>query len=221
MVFSTSSHSVSPAVSNSSFVQHTLGHHVFPTVPSWLWTTLAVVSVLLILEQSVYRHKKKGLPGDRWLIPVIGKFADSVNPTLQNYQRQWNLGALSCVSVFNMSVHTHTVLAWHSQCISPQIYRLGFLQRTHPENIQFPGSHRTLPCRFRKADSPTRQLASDVSRIIADLQLNLNRVFLTGKIHVDYRRVLNTLFTRKALGLVIHPDQLLMSITLLAVCTCL
>jgi C-22 sterol desaturase len=26
------------------------------------------------------------------------------------------------------------------------------------------------------------------------------RVFLTGKSHVEYRRVLNTLFTRKALG---------------------
>ena len=27
----------------------------------------------------------------------------------------------------------------------------------------------------------------------------LDRVFLTGKVHVEYRRVLNTLFTRKAL----------------------
>ncbi len=30
-----------------------------------------------------------------------------------------------------------------------------------------------------------------------------NRVFLTGKEHVDYRRSLNALFTRKAMGLAI------------------
>ena len=31
----------------------------------------------------------------------------------------------------------------------------------------------------------------------------LHRVFLTGKTHVEYRKVLNGLFTRKALGYVI------------------
>lgn len=32
------------------------------------------------------------------------------------------------------------------------------------------------------------------------LLLKHYRVFLTGKAHVDYRRVLNSLFTKKALG---------------------
>ena len=83
--------------------------------PSWAWTSAAVLVSLLVLEQSVYRLKKKGLPGDKWLIPVIGKFADSMNPTLQNYERQWNLGALSCVSVFNMcgvQVHCATCTSY-------------------------------------------------------------------------------------------------------------
>lgn len=31
------------------------------------------------------------------------------------------------------------------------------------------------------------------------LNLSLIRVFLTGKVHVDYRKILNTLFTRNAL----------------------
>jgi sterol 22-desaturase len=70
--------------------------------PSLLWASIATVVALLILEQTIYRRKKKNLPGDRWTIPIIGKFADSLNPTLQNYKKQWNTGPLSCVSVFNL-----------------------------------------------------------------------------------------------------------------------
>lgn len=71
---------------------------------TWLYTTLAIIITLLTLEQSVYRYKKRHLPGDTWTIPVIGKFADSLKPTLEGYMRQWNSGALSAVSVFNMLV---------------------------------------------------------------------------------------------------------------------
>ena len=35
-----------------------------------------------------------------------------------------------------------------------------------------------------------------------NIQLKSDRVFLTGKEHVEYRRGLNLLFTRKALGYV-------------------
>lgn len=44
------------------------------------------------------------MPGNKWTIPVIGAFADSLNPTLENYKRQWYSGALSCVSVFNIFI---------------------------------------------------------------------------------------------------------------------
>lgn len=71
---------------------------------STLVTVLAVIGALLVLEQTVYRLKKKHLPGAKWTIPVIGKFADSLSPTLEGYKRQWNSGALSAVSVFNMYV---------------------------------------------------------------------------------------------------------------------
>ena len=65
-------------------------------------TVLTLVISLLILEQAVYRSKKQHLPGAKWTIPVIGKFADSLNPSLENYKAQWYSGALSAVSVFNM-----------------------------------------------------------------------------------------------------------------------
>jgi C-22 sterol desaturase len=74
------------------------------TTPSWLWTTAAIIGTLLVLEQTVYWRKKRNLPGSKWTIPIIGKFADSMNPTLQNYKKQWNMGPLSCVSVFNLQV---------------------------------------------------------------------------------------------------------------------
>jgi C-22 sterol desaturase len=66
------------------------------------YTTLAILFALLVLEQSVYRYKKKHLPGDSWTIPIIGKFADSMKPTMEGYMKQWNSGALSALSVFNM-----------------------------------------------------------------------------------------------------------------------
>lgn len=68
----------------------------------WLYTSLAVIVSLFALEQGVYRYKKGHLPGSPWTIPIIGKFLDSMNPTLENYKKQWNSGALSVVSVFNM-----------------------------------------------------------------------------------------------------------------------
>jgi sterol 22-desaturase len=67
------------------------------------YTTLAILFALLALEQSVYRYKKRSLPGDSWTIPIIGKFADSMKPTMEGYMKQWNSGALSALSVFNMS----------------------------------------------------------------------------------------------------------------------
>lgn len=71
---------------------------------TWFYTAAAVLGGLLILEQSVYRWKKRHLPGDNWTIPIIGKFADSMKPTMEGYQKQWESGALSALSVFNMYV---------------------------------------------------------------------------------------------------------------------
>ncbi|KAF7967298.1 hypothetical protein HWV62_38622 [Athelia sp. TMB] len=133
---------------------------------TWLYTTGAILLALLILEQSVYRQKKQHLPGDKWTIPVIGKFADSMKPTMEGYKKQWDSGALSAISVFNIFI----VMA------SSNDYARKILNS--PNHAE--------PCLVHSA----KQI------LMPD-----NWVFLTGKVHVEYRRVLNTLFTRKALGM--------------------
>jgi sterol 22-desaturase len=70
--------------------------------PTLIITSLAILLSLLVLEQTVYRAKKGSLPGSPWTIPIIGKFADSVSPTLEGYKRQWASGELTALSVFNM-----------------------------------------------------------------------------------------------------------------------
>lgn len=67
-----------------------------------IFTVLAIIATFLVLEQVRYRHKKRGLPGPKWTIPIIGKFADSLHPTLEKYQAGWNSGPLSVASVFHM-----------------------------------------------------------------------------------------------------------------------
>lgn len=67
-----------------------------------LFTILAIIATVLALEQLTYRKKKGGLPGPKWTIPIIGKFADSLHPSLEKYQAGWNSGPLSVASVFNM-----------------------------------------------------------------------------------------------------------------------
>ena len=74
------------------------------TTPTWFYTTAAIVTSLLLLEQVVYRYKKRHLPGATWTIPLIGKFAESMSPSMEGYKKQWDSGALSAISVFNMFV---------------------------------------------------------------------------------------------------------------------
>ena len=66
------------------------------------FTVLSIIATVLILEQIAYRSKKAHLPGPKWTIPIIGKFMDSLHPTLENYMKGWNSGPLSVASVFNM-----------------------------------------------------------------------------------------------------------------------
>lgn len=133
---------------------------------SWLYTTAAIIVSLLVLEQAVYRYKKRNLPGDAWTIPIIGKFADSLHPTIENYKLQWNKGALSALSVFNIFIVMASTNEYSRKILNSP---------THAE-----------PC-----------LVNSAKQIL----LPDNWVFLTGKIHVEYRKILNLLFTRKALGI--------------------
>jgi C-22 sterol desaturase len=91
-----------------------------------------------------------------------------MKPTMEGYMRQWNSGALSAISVFNIFI----VMA-----SSNEYSRKILNSPTHAE-----------PCLVHSA----KQI------LMPD-----NWVFLTGKSHVEYRKVLNTLFTRKALSIYI------------------
>ncbi|KAI0771005.1 cytochrome P450 sterol C22-desaturase [Trametes elegans] len=122
----------------------------------------------------IYRYKKRHLPGDKWTIPIIGKFADSMKPTMEGYMKQWNSGALSALSVFNIFIVMASTNDYARKILNSPNY--------------------AEPC---LVNSAKQVLRPD------------NWVFLTGKVHADYRRVLNGLFTRKALGIYVNiQDQI-------------
>ena len=159
--------SFSPSIPASTSHPNSIAFSPIPIKsPSWLATTAVIVVALLILEQSVYRYKKRHLPGAKWTIPVIGKFADSVSPSMEGYKKQWDSGALSAISVFNIFI----VMA-----SSNEFSRKILNSPTYAE-----------PCLVHSA----KQI------LMPD-----NWVFLTGKDHLNYRRGLNSLFTRRALGM--------------------
>lgn len=67
-------------------------------------SVVVLFATLLVLEQANYRAKKGCLPGAAWTIPVIGRFFDSLNPTLENYKKGWAQGPLSVTSVFHIFI---------------------------------------------------------------------------------------------------------------------
>ncbi|UZJ55322.1 hypothetical protein CBS101457_004642 [Exobasidium rhododendri] len=84
---------------------------------SLLGSLLLVAITLLIGEQVLYRKRKGSLPGPAWTMPIIGKFADSLRPSLEKYQEGWNSGPLSVASVFHIFIvvassvdHTRKIL---------------------------------------------------------------------------------------------------------------
>ncbi|KAF8061018.1 cytochrome P450 sterol C22-desaturase [Lyophyllum atratum] len=165
--------SVAASMPSSTFqaTLHNLTAATFPFLPqgksaTWLWTTAAIIISLLVLEQSVYRYKKRHLPGDKWTIPLIGKFADSMNPTMEGYKRQWDSGALSAISVFNIFIVMASSNEFARKILNSPSY--------------------AEPCLVHSAKQVLRPD---------------NWVFLAGKDHLAYRRGLNALFTRRALGI--------------------
>ncbi|EJU00917.1 cytochrome P450 sterol C22-desaturase [Dacryopinax primogenitus] len=136
------------------------------TTPN-IWASIALIVLsLLVLEQTVWRTKRKFLPGDTWTIPVIGQFVNSLYPSLENYQKQWALGPLSATSVFNIFI----VIASANE-LTRKIFNSG-------------------------AYAEPMLVAAARPILMED-----NWVFLNGKVHIEYRRMLNQFFTRKSLSL--------------------
>lgn len=132
---------------------------------NWVTTTVVLVGTLLVLEQIRYRYKKRHLPGPAFTIPIIGKFVNSLYPSIENYCKQWSTGDLSALSVF----HIFIVMA--------STNKLSLKILNSPSYAE--------PCLVHSA----RKV----------LKPN-NWVFLVGKPHLDYRKGLNGLFARKAIG---------------------
>ncbi|KIO34301.1 hypothetical protein M407DRAFT_240632 [Tulasnella calospora MUT 4182] len=147
-----------------SFVSTTAAYEALSSYKG-LISVAVVVFTILALEQAVYRAKKGSLPGSPWTIPIIGKFMDSMNPTIEGYISQWNQGPLSALSVFHIFIVMASSNEYTRKIFNSPTYAEPFLVASAPEILE-----------------PD------------------NWVFLTGKLHADYRRGLNSLFTRKAIS---------------------
>ncbi|EPQ28841.1 uncharacterized protein PFL1_03644 [Pseudozyma flocculosa PF-1] len=165
------------ATSNGSVLQKALTAFDYATLKNAdrttiVFTLLALLATALIAEQYVYQRKKGALPGPSWTIPVIGKFADSLSPSLEKYQEGWNSGPLSVASVFNIFIVIASSTEFSRKILNSPTY--------------------AEPC-----------LVASAKKVLC----HDNWVFLNGKVHVDYRRGLNTLFTRRALSVYLSIQE--------------
>ncbi|KAM7212912.1 Cytochrome P450 [Rhypophila decipiens] len=62
---------------------------------------------LMVYDQVVYLRQKGSIAGPRFKIPLVGPFAQALDPKWEGYLKQWASGPLSCVSIF----HKFVVLA--------------------------------------------------------------------------------------------------------------
>ncbi|KAK4214424.1 cytochrome P450 [Rhypophila decipiens] len=62
---------------------------------------------LMVYDQVMYLQQKGSIAGPRFKIPLVGPFAQALDPKWEGYLKQWASGPLSCVSIF----HKFVVLA--------------------------------------------------------------------------------------------------------------
>lgn len=135
--------------------------------------------------------------GPTFKLPFMGPFLQSVNPKFHEYQGKWASGALSCVSVFHKYVQMYPLLltrsgverSWLTFCLSPE-FRFVVIAST-----------RDMARKIFNAPAFVKPCVVDAAHKILGPK---NWVFLDGKAHIDYRKGLNGLFTRKALELYLH-----------------
>ncbi|GAA5901638.1 uncharacterized protein JCM6883_000347 [Sporobolomyces salmoneus] len=134
-------------------------------------SVLAVIVTLLIAEQTLWRYRKSTLPGHSWQIPLIGQFAESLNPTMEAYKRSWST-PLASVSVFNIFIVIASTTEYARKILN--------------------SSTMAEPCLVRSAKQ---------------ILLPENWVFLNGKVHNEYRKGLNCLFTPQALEIYLKKQD--------------
>lgn len=66
---------------------------------------MALIAVGLGYDQIMYQIRKGSIAGPKYKMwPIIGPFLESLDPKFEEYKAKWDLGALSCVSIFHKFV---------------------------------------------------------------------------------------------------------------------
>lgn len=143
------------------------------------------ISLTVLCFTVSYLLQKGNIVGPSFKEPFIGPFLQSLDPKFEEYLGKWQSGPLSCVSVFHKYVEfpLYTLCAIQSLI---QLY-LRFVVIASTRDLArkiFNSPQYVKPC---VVDVATKILGED------------SWVFMDGKQHVDYRKGLNNLFTRKAL----------------------
>lgn len=166
----TNATSFASPLANAKYVASALPVQLEPVINAIanasIWQILLTLLVTAVLyDQISYIWRKGSIVGPSMkVLPFMGPFLQSVNPSFEEYYAKWQSGPLSCVSVF----HKFVVIA----------------------------STRDMARKVFNAPSFVKPCVVDVAHKLLGAD---NWVFLDGKAHVDFRKGLNGLFTRKAL----------------------
>ncbi|CCG83849.1 protein of unknown function [Taphrina deformans PYCC 5710] len=157
------------------------------------WTlVLSAIIVLLAAEQWRYRNRKGTAAGPAWTIPIMGAFLDSMHPTFEGYYRfvlPWHKKPIVAFSL------TREIRKWESGALSVVSVFHKFVVIASTKDLS------------RKILNSPMYVQPCVVDAGKKILMATNWVFLDGKAHVEYRKGLNVLFTRKSLAMYI-PEQM-------------
>lgn len=134
-----------------------------------------------------YVMSKGSIVGPAWKMPFIGPFLQSMNPKFEEYYDKWASGPLSCVSVFHKYICPHSFLEADVSAAPQANISIRFVVIASTRDMA------------RKVLNSPMFVKPCVVDVAHKLLGHDNWVFLDGKAHVDFRKGLNGLFTRKAL----------------------
>ncbi|EQK97534.1 cytochrome P450 61 [Ophiocordyceps sinensis CO18] len=162
------------------------------------WTLfLTLFAMCIVYDQISYVMSKGSITGPSWKMPFIGPFLQSVDPKFEEYHAKWASGPLSCVSVFHKYCppsspeHLPPIVGKACNVGNPFADRLLLTAR-----FVVIASTRDMARKVLNSPTYVKPCVVDVAHKLLGHD---NWVFLDGKLHVDFRKGLNGLFTRKAL----------------------
>ncbi|SCV72585.1 BQ2448_4122 [Microbotryum intermedium] len=176
------------------------------TTTSFWSTTIVLIASLLVAEQTWWRYRKGDLPGHKWQIPLIGQFAESLHPSMEAYMRcesaRW-LGARplrmsAAYLIFKWRPSPHFGAIMRVSNTLGQTVGFGFVSLAFFNIFIVIASTTDYSRKILNASTYTEPC---LVRSAKQILLPENWVFLNGKVHNDYRKGLNVLFTAQALAI--------------------